>query len=328
MYIRAVDAVRATGLVKRFGTTVAVERVNLDIESGEVRGLLGPNGAGKTTLLRMLFGLIRPDEGSVELLGHQLDHLGGDALEAVGGFVEEPSFYPYLSGRSNLRLVAKLDGTGAGADEIEGALRRVDLDSRGDDRVSGYSTGMRQRLGLAAALLRRPRLLLLDEPTSGLDPAGTRAVAALVRELSAGGVAVLLSSHQIGELEKVCDSYTMLRHGRVVWGGTTAELEAQAPSSAYALFTSDDAQAVELASRVPAIRVQPAARGGLVVATRRESMDELVAALGDARVLIRRLELVVSPLESMFFALTTEHDGTTLDELEPQQLADTILAGA
>jgi ABC-2 type transport system ATP-binding protein len=328
VYIRAVDAVRATGLVKRFGTTVAVDGVDLVIGSGEVRGLLGPNGAGKTTLLRMLFGLIRPDSGSVELLGHRLDHLGGDALDAVGGFVEEPSFYPYLSGRSNLRLVAKLDGTGAGAGEIEDALRRVDLYDRADDRVTGYSTGMRQRLGLAAALLRRPRLLLLDEPTSGLDPAGTRAVATLVRELAADGVAVLLSSHQIGELEKVCDSYTMLRHGRVVWSGTGAELEAQAPRSAYALFTSHDDHALDLAVQVQGIRVQRAARGGLVVAARRESMDDLVVALADARVLIRRLELVVSPLESMFFALTADHDGTTLDDLEPQQLADTILAGA
>ncbi len=327
MYIRVVDAVRATGLVKRFGATTAVDGVDLVIETGEVRGLLGPNGAGKTTLLRMLFGLIRPDGGTVELLGNTLDHLGGDVLDAVGGFVEDPSFYPYLSGRSNLKLLTKLDGrTGMG--EIEDALGRVDLTSRADDRVGGYSTGMRQRLGLAAALLRRPRLLLLDEPTSGLDPAGARAVAKLVRELSAEGVAVLLSSHQIGELEKVCDSYTVLRHGRVVWHGTSAELEAQAPDSAYALFTSDDAQALELAARVPAIRVQRGARGGLVVAARSEEMDELVAALGDAHVLIRRLELVVSPLESMFFALTTGHDGPALDALEPQQLADTILAGA
>ena len=327
MYIRVVDAVRATGLVKRFGATTAVDGVDLVIESGDVRGLLGPNGAGKTTLLRMLFGLIRPDGGTVELLGNTLDHLGGDVLDAVGGFVEDPSFYPYLSGRSNLKLLTKLDGrTGTG--EIDEALGRVDLTARADDRVSGYSTGMRQRLGLAAALLRRPRLLLLDEPTSGLDPAGARAVAKLVHELSSEGVAVLLSSHQIGELEKVCGSYTVLRHGRVVWDGTAVELEAQAPDSAYALFTSDDAQALELAVRVPGIRVQRGARAGLVVAARAEEMDELVAALGDAHVLIRRLELVVSPLESMFFALTTEHDGPALDALEPQQLADTILAGA
>ena len=154
---------------------------------------------------------------------------------------------------------------------------------------------MRQRLGIAAALLRRPRLLLLDEPTSGLDPAGTRAVAALVRELAAQGVAVLLSSHQIGELEKVCDSYTVVRDGRVVWDGTAAELDAQAPGSAYALFTSDDAHALALASRITAVRIQRAPRGGLAVAARPDGMDELVAALGDAHVLIRRLELIGQP---------------------------------
>jgi len=323
-----VHAVRATGLVKRFGTTVAVDRVDLVIKTGEVRGLLGPNGAGKTTLLRMLLGLIRPDDGSVELLGHKLDHLGGDVLDGVGGFVEDPCFYPYLSGRANLSLLAKLDGGLAEADEIDEVLRRVDLAGRASDRVGGYSTGMRQRLGLAAALLRRPRLLLLDEPTSGLDPAGARAVATLVRELAAAGVAVLLSSHHIGELEKVCDSYTVLRHGQAVWDGTSAELDAQAPQSAYALFTSDDAHALELAAQVPGIRVQHAARGGLAVAARAEDMDELAGALSDARVLIRRLELVVSPLESMFFALTSPDEAAALDALAPEQLADTILAGA
>ena len=321
-------AVRASGLVKRFGATTAVDGLDLIIETGEVRGILGPNGAGKTTLLRMLFGLIRPDEGIVELLGHRLDHLGGDVLDGIGGFVEEPSFYPYLSGRSNLRLLAKLDGRWARAREIDDALGRVALAGRADDRVGGYSTGMRQRLGLAAALLRRPRVLLLDEPTSGLDPACGRAVATLVRELATEGVAVLLSSHQIGELEKVCDSYTMLRHGRVVWDGSAAALDAQAPDSAYALFTSDDTRALELAASVHGVRIQRGPRVGLAVAGRMEDMDELVAALGDARVLIRRLEMVVSPLESMFFALTAAQDEVALDALEPQQLADTILAGA
>jgi len=328
VYIPAVHAVRATGLVKRFGVTTAVDGLDVTIGPGEVRGLLGPNGAGKTTLLRMLFGLIRPDDGTVELLGQRLDHLGGDVLDGVGGFVEEPSFYPYLSGRSNLRLLAKLDGRRAEAGEIDDALERVSLGGRAGDRVSGYSTGMRQRLGLAAALLRGPRLLLLDEPTSGLDPAGARAVAALVRDLAADGVAILLSSHHIGELEKVCDSYTVLRHGRVVWDGTAAELDAQAPGSAYTLSTSDDARALELATPITGIRIQPATRGGLAVAARPEHMDELVAALGDARVLIRRLELVVTPLESMFFTLTTDDGGWALETLEPQQLADTILAGA
>ncbi|MBV9805273.1 MAG: ATP-binding cassette domain-containing protein [Solirubrobacterales bacterium] len=327
-YIGAVYAVRATGLVKRFSDTTALDGLDIGLAPGEVRGLLGPNGAGKTTLLRILFGLIRPDGGTVELLGRRLDHLGGDVLDGVGGFVEEPSFYPYLTGRANLKLLAKLDGDGRPAREIDDALGRVGLAERAGDRLSGYSTGMRQRLGLAAALLRRPRLLLLDEPTSGLDPGGTRAVAGLVRELAADGVAVLLSSHQIGELEKVCDSYTVMRVGRVVWNGTAAELEAQAPDSAYALWTSDDAHALELASRIPRVRIQRAARGGLAVAARSGDMDVLVAALGDARVLIRRLELMISPLESMFFALTGGHDGPPLDALEPQEMADTILAGA
>ena len=144
---------------------------------GEVRGLLGPNGAGKTTLLRMLFGLVAPDAGSIELFGTPLQSSDRVRLDGVAGFVEDPSFYPYLSGRANLELLAELDGGGA-RPQIEDALERVGLAGRARDRVSGYSSGMRQRLGIAAALLREPRLLLLDEPTSGLDPAGRRETSA------------------------------------------------------------------------------------------------------------------------------------------------------
>jgi ABC-2 type transport system ATP-binding protein len=327
LYCRRVEAVRATGLVKRFGATMALDGVDLTLGPGEIRGLLGPNGAGKTTLLRILFGLIAPDAGAVQLLGRPLERLGQGALAGVGGFVEDPAFYPYLSARANLRMLARLDGRRVGAAAIDAALARVDLAHRAADRLSGYSTGMRQRLGLAAALLRSPRLLLLDEPTSGLDPAGARAVAHLVGELASEGTAVLLSSHRIGELEQVCDSYTMLRDGQVAWNGTAGELEAQAPDSAYSLHTSDDERALTIASAVKGIRAQVAPRGGLTVAARPDDLDALVLALGDARVLIRRLALLVSPLESMFFARTAP-DRMKLGELEPQQLADAILARA
>jgi len=254
------DAVQTSGLVKRFGAVTAVAGVELTVAAGEVRGLLGPNGAGKTTLLRMLFGLIHPDAGTVRLLGRAWHGLDDEALQGVGGFVEEPAFYPYLSGRANLSLLARLDA-GPSAAAVQDALARVGLERRGDDRVAGYSTGMRQRLGLAAALLRSPRLLLLDEPTSGLDPAGARAAAALVRELAGEGVAVLLSSHQIGDLERVCDAYTVMREGRVVWDGSAQELIAQAPASGYALATSDDELALRIAEEQAGVRAGRSRRG-------------------------------------------------------------------
>jgi ABC-2 type transport system ATP-binding protein len=345
-----VTAVRTSRLVRRFDATIAVDGVDLEIAPGEVRGLLGPNGAGKTTLLRMLLGLIRPDAGTIELLGRSIDTSGVVPLDGVGGFVEDPAFYPYLSGRANLRLLARLDGSAAGARghsergqtergqsergqsergqsveaAIDEALERVGLGQRGGDRVGGYSTGMRQRLGIAASLLRAPRLLLLDEPTSGLDPAGARAVATLVRELATDGVAILLSSHQIGELERVCTSFTFMREGRVVWDGTAAELDAQAPVSAFELATSDDARALKLASAHAGVRAQASPRGGIALTARQERLDSYVLALADARVAIRRLELRVSPLETMFFALNA--DDARLEQLEPNELSERVLA--
>ncbi len=295
-------ALLARGLVKRFETTCAVDRVDLQVEQSEVRGLLGPNGAGKTTLLRLLFGLVAPDAGSVELLGRAVS---GTAHDAVAGFVEDPAFYPYLTARGNLEILAELDGGDASA-RIDEVLSRVGLSSRSDERLSGYSTGMRQRLGIAASLMRAPRLLLLDEPTSGLDPGGARAVRALLRELSAEGVAVVLSSHQIGDVDEICDSFTVLREGRVVWDGTAAQLRSEAPASAYALETSDDRRAIELAERRPGVSVTAGREGELELRIAEGALDEYVLALGAAGVAVRRLELRVSPLESMFFALTGE----------------------
>jgi ABC-2 type transport system ATP-binding protein len=294
--------------VKRFETTLAVDRVDLSVDEAEVRGLLGPNGAGKTTLLRLLFGLVRADAGSVELFGRRLDPADPASLDGVSGFVEDPTFYPYLSGRANLELLAELDGPEA-APRIDEVMERVELIKRASDRVSGYSTGMRQRLGIAAALLRAPRLLLLDEPTAGLDPAGVRDVGRLVTELSLTGTAVLISSHQITEVEDICDGFTVLRDGQVVWNGTAAELRAQAPGSAYAMRTSDDRRTIELGSRHRGISVDLGAGDGLTVRAEEGSLDEFVLALGRDGVAVRELELRSSPLESMFFALTAaEHE--------------------
>jgi ABC-2 type transport system ATP-binding protein len=300
-----VAAVNATGLVKRFETTCAVDHVDLAVQEGEVRGLLGPNGAGKTTLLRLLFGLVRPDAGSIELFGRRLDPADPSSLDGVSGFVEDPAFYPYLSGQVNLELLAELDGSGA-AGRVAEVLEQVGLSDRGGDRVNGYSTGMRQRLGIAAALLRAPRLLLLDEPTAGLDPAGVRDIGGLVAELSDRGVAVLISSHQITEIEDVCDAFTVLRRGQVVWDGTAVELRAQAPGSAYALRTSDDELAFQIVARQPGVQAVREPGRGLAVTAEEGALDPLVLALGRAGVAVRRLELRSSPLESMFFALTGE----------------------
>jgi ABC-2 type transport system ATP-binding protein len=320
--VTPVAAVRASGLVKRFETTVAVDRVDLVVEDGEVRGLLGPNGAGKTTLLRLLFGLVAADEGEIALFERPLGAADSLNLDGVAGFVEEPTFYPYVSGRVNLELLAELDG-GADAGRVEEVLERVGLASRGGDRVSGYSTGMRQRLGIAAALLRSPRLLLLDEPTSGLDPAGARDMGGLVRRLAAEGTAVLLSSHLIGDLENVCDTFTVLRLGKVVWNGTAAQIRDQAPGSAYRLATSDDARALAIAEQHPQIHATRSQTGEIRLAVQGR-VDAYVLDLGRADVAVRRLELVVSPLESMFFALTSDVE---LDSAGLAELAEAALAG-
>ena len=183
---------------------------------------------------------------------------------------------------------------------------------------------MRQRLGIAAALLRTPRLLLLDEPTTGLDPAGIRFVAQLLRELAAGGVAVLLSSHQIGEIETICDSYTVLARGRVVWDGASAQMRAEAPPSAHRLRTSNDARALAIAGEEQGVRAVPAPDGGLSVEADGATLDRFVLALARSGVAVRGLELTTSSLESMFFALTDDSG----EELEPLALAERILTRA
>src|SRR6195952_3783750 len=235
----------AVGLTNTFGDVRAVDDVSVRVEAGEVYGVLGPNGAGKTTFLRMLFGLIRPDSGTLRVLGREWARNGTRTLDGVSGFIESPKFYPYLTGRKNLLLLAGLDG-GAASARIDEVLDLVDLTGRDRDKVGGYSFGMRQRLGVAAPLLRAPRLLVLDEPANGLDPAGIRDMRALVKRLARSGLTVLLSSHDMGEVEEICDNVTIMRQGTVAYHGTIRDLRGKAPDPGYRLATGADVRAVAL----------------------------------------------------------------------------------
>ncbi len=209
-----------SGLTKRYGEHTAVDDVGMRVAAGEVYGFLGPNGAGKTTTLRMLAGLIRPSAGTATVLGGA----PGDpaVLRRIGVLIEGPGFYPYLSGRENLRVLARYRGLGRA--EVDEALDRVGLTARGGDRFRTYSLGMKQRLGVGAALLGRPDLLILDEPTNGLDPAGMAEMRALIAGLAGEGHTVLLSSHLLSEVQEICDRVGVIANGRLVTESTVAEL--------------------------------------------------------------------------------------------------------
>ena len=302
----AVDAVDVT---KRYGQLVAVDDLSLQVAPGEVYGILGPNGAGKTTFLRMLFGLIRPDSGTVRIFGRTWSDAGVRVLDGVAGFVESPRFYPYLTGRQNLEGLALLDG-GDRRGRIAEVLDVVDLVGREDDKVGGYSYGMRQRLGVAASLLRAPRLLVLDEPANGLDPGGIRDMRALVKRLADSGLTVLLSSHHMDEVEEICDNVTIMARGKVAFHGTITDLRAMAPDPGHLLSTSDDVRARAIArERHPDVAVEVDPEGGLVAIGPPERLSAYVADLVRADVGLREFTPTQTPLEALFFMLTdTESD--------------------
>jgi ABC-2 type transport system ATP-binding protein len=293
--------VEVHGVTKRYGATVALDEVDLLLGEGVVHGLVGPNGAGKSTLLSVLLGLVLEDEGTVRLLGRDRGPAGRGWLDGVAGFVEIPSFYPYLSGRRNLQLLAGLDGYGEAA-LVDDLLAMVLPPGAGDRAVRTYSLGMRLRLGLAAALLRRPRLLVLDEPTNGLDPGGVRDLHEALRRLRDLGVTVLLSSHDMLEVEELCDQVTVMHRGRVAFAGGVSTMRATAPDPAWRLRTSDDAAALARAEESCGVEVQHAA--DLVVRAGQPEMDSYVLALARAGIAVRELSQVGSPLQSLFFALT------------------------
>jgi len=300
----APEPVVARGLVKRYGELMAVDHVDLTVERGDGFGYLGPNGAGKTPSLRMLLGLIRPTAGSIRLFGRDPLDQGARALDGVAGFVEAPRFYPYLSGRRNLRLLADYDEPRT-RKRIEEVLDLVELRDRGNDRVGGYSHGMKQRLGIAASLLRAPQLLLLDEPTTGLDPAGMRDMRKLVRRLCGEGITVLLSSHLLAEVEELCNRVAIIRRGRIVYQGTLAELKERAGKTWRLRATDPDrARMIALAGGATDLS---AVDGELHFTAAEEVVATLTIALGQARVGITGLRAEAATLEEMFLELT-EHD--------------------
>lgn len=298
-------AVRARGITKCFGDVVALDGIDLEVAQGRIHGLVGPNGAGKTTLLGLLLGLAVADDGSLEILGTPV----GRALAApdgVAGFVDGPGLYPSLTARQNLAALATLRGRDAAG--IDDALDQVGLTDVADDRVRGFSLGMRQRLGLAAALLTRPRLLVLDEPSNGLDPAGKKHVHGVLTRLAADGTAVVLSSHRMDDVEALCSEVTILATGQVAFSGPLSELSAKNDELDYRLRTSDPEAARRVALDTPGVHVidETQDQAALVVRTLVPALDELVVRLVKAGIAVRELVPVVSPLEAAFLALTEQ----------------------
>jgi ABC-2 type transport system ATP-binding protein len=303
--VEMTQAVRGRGITKYFGDVVALDDVDLDVAAGQIHGLVGPNGAGKTTLLGILLGLAAADKGTLEVLGQP----AGRALlvpDGVAGFVDAPGVYPSLTARRNLTELARLRGYGTKA-EIDDALAQVGLADVADDKVRTFSLGMRQRIGLAAALLIKPRLLVLDEPSNGLDPSGRKHVHQVLRRLAAGGTAVLLSSHQMDDLEALCSEVTIVAAGRVVFAGPLSKLADESRAVDYRLRVSDPAATRQIAGQAPGVTVDPAPANdpdSLVIRANVPAIDALVPRLVSVGVAVRELTPVTSPLESAFLALT------------------------
>jgi ABC-type multidrug transport system ATPase subunit len=287
--------IETEALTKRYGESAAVDDLALRVRRGEVYGFLGPNGAGKTTTLRMLLGLVRPTAGRATVLGAP----AGRRLARIGAMVEAPAFYPYLSGRDNLRVLA--GHAGVAGERIDVVLDQVRLLDRAGDRVAGYSLGMKQRLGVAAALLQDPELLILDEPTNGLDPGGMAEMRALIRSLGQGERTVVLSSHLMGEVEQISDRVGVIRAGRLVAEGTVDELRGRAGLRVRA-------QPLEAARSLlaghPGVESVAREDGALAVTADPGLAADLNRALVTAGVAVSELTTAQSSLEDVFFALT------------------------
>jgi ABC-2 type transport system ATP-binding protein len=300
-------AIETHGLVKRFGPTAVVDGIDLAVPAGSVFGFLGPNGSGKTTTIRVLLGLIAATSGTARVLGRPVPGGGDAVLAQVGALIEGPAFYPWLSGRDNL---ARLDAAGPDgrrntrAVRIDAALERVGLTAAAAKRYKAYSLGMRQRLGLAAALLRPRQLYVLDEPTNGMDPQGTREIRHLVRQLAHDGATVFLSSHLLSEVDQVCTHAAVISLGRLVAQGPLADLRDAGPAR-LRVETDDTAVAVTVLGQLGLSAIETA---GPVVTAALDGHrpEDCCRALVLAGVGVRSLSAERPSLEDAFVALTGE----------------------
>lgn len=286
-------------LSKNFGPVTAVQAVNLRVQQGEVFGFLGPNGAGKTTTIGMVLGLIHPSAGRITLFDQPVTPGQNQALQQVGSLVGAPSLVPYLTARQNLQLVARLH-KGVNHGRIDEVLEMVGLTQAAGRKVAGFSTGMKQRLGLAAALLHKPSLIILDEPTNGLDPAGMREVRTLIRQLANDGITIFLSSHLLHEVEQVCDRIAVIRQGKIVAQGAVAELLSQSGQSVR-LKVKSPAKASELLAQLPNAEI--VTNGAYVQVSGIES-ETAVAHLTQHGIIPSEVVSQKSDLESLFLELT------------------------
>ncbi|MDQ6638004.1 MAG: ABC transporter ATP-binding protein [Candidatus Dormibacteraeota bacterium] len=289
--------VETAALTKRYrGGKLAVDSLDLKVRRGEIYGLVGPNGAGKTTTLRMLVGLIRPTSGSALVAGHRPGVPAG--LRRIGAVIENPAFYTYLSGRDNLRVVAHYGGIAEGA--VETALEEVDLLPAAKGRYGSYSLGMKQRMGVAAALIKEPELLILDEPTNGLDPQGMVEMRELIKSLGAAGHTVLVSSHLLSEMQQICDRFGVIQHGRLI-----AEDELADARQAGLLIRGNPAGRVRVAlERVAGAKAIAVRDGAFMVNADHVQAAEIHRALVRAGVEITELRPAERSLEEVFLEIT------------------------
>ena len=287
-------------LSKKFGEVTAVQSINLRVRQGEVFGFLGPNGAGKTTTIGMVLGLIHPTEGSITLFDQPVTPSHNRALQNVGSLIGAPALLPYLSAQENLQLLATLhDGVENG--RITEILDLIGLSQAADRPVKGFSTGMKQRLGLGAALLHRPSLIILDEPTNGLDPAGMREVRTLIRQLADEGTTIFLSSHLLHEVEQVCDRIAVIRQGQIVAQGAVEELLSQSGQSVK-LKVKNPAKAGELLAQLP--NATKIVTNGAYVQVSGVESETAVAHLAQNGIIPSEVQSQKSDLESLFLELT------------------------